>query len=188
MSVPPPSDPFSRLRAGAPARADAEAWLRAARDPQVSGELELVYAAVAREAGRRNPVCTASGRCCRFEAWGHRLYTTGLEAAFTMVSIDPALVPNEAGVARALARGGCPFQPATLCEAHEHRPLGCRVYYCDPTAQEWQRALSERMLREVRDIHDRHGVPYLYAEWRSLLFALASLTASDGGATTGAGG
>ncbi len=182
----PPTDPFSRLRAAAPNRADAETWLRAARDPQVSGELELVYAAVAREVGRRRPTCESSGRCCRFEAWGHRLYTTGLEAAVTMVSIDPALVPGERAVADALARGGCPFQPATLCEVHRHRPLGCRVYYCDPTAREWQHALSERMLREVRTIHDRHGVPYLYAEWRFLLFALAPLTAS-GGATTDAG-
>lgn len=188
MNPPTPSEREAALRTAAPERAVAEAWLRAARDPQVSGELELVYAALARESARRRPVCTASGRCCRFEAWGHRLYTTGLEAAFTLVSIDPALVPDERGVADAVARGGCPFQPATLCEVHEHRPLGCRVYYCDPTAQDWQQALSERMLREVRAIHDRHGVPYRYAEWRSLLFALAPLTAPGGGATTGAGG
>ena len=188
MSERTPSEQEAALRDGAPTRADAEAWVRAARDPQVSGELELVYAAVAREASRRRPSCAASGRCCRFEAWGHRFYATGLEAAFTMVSIDPALVPDTRGVADALAKGGCPFQPATLCEAHGHRPLGCRVYYCDPTAQEWQHELSERMLGEVRAIHDRHGVPYLYAEWRTLLFALAPLTASGGGATTGGGG
>ncbi len=32
-------------------------------------------------AGRR-PVCRASGRCCKFEAYGHRLYVTGVELEF----------------------------------------------------------------------------------------------------------
>ncbi len=48
----------------------AQAWLTAARDPQISGELELVYERIAREVDKRQPVCNQSGRCCNFDAWG----------------------------------------------------------------------------------------------------------------------
>lgn len=148
------------------------AWLAAARDPQISGELELVYERIAREVDRRQPVCDQSGRCCNFEAWGHRLYVTGLEAAYLVARLDRTLTPDD--LARARAAGGCPFQKALLCSVHTIRPLGCRVYYCDESAKGWQEDLTERTLAEVRAIHDRHEIPYRYAEWRTLLETLTT--------------
>ena len=49
------------------------------------------------------------------------------------------------------------------------RPLGCRVYFCDRSAQEWQQNLSERMLALVRTVHNEHDIEYRYGEWRSML-------------------
>jgi Fe-S-cluster containining protein len=69
----------------------------------------------------------------------------------------------------ALARGGCPFQVRNLCGVHAIKPLGCRVYFCDKSAQAWQGELSERLLGEIRGIHDRFAVPYRYGEWRAML-------------------
>ncbi len=146
------------------------AWLVAARDPQISGELELVYQHIAREVARRTPVCNQTGRCCNFEAWGHRLYVTGLEAAYLLSRLARSLTLDD--IAGARAAGGCPFQEALLCTVHGVRPLGCRVYYCDSSAGAWQEGLTERMLGEVRAIHDRHEVPYQYAEWRAVLEVL----------------
>lgn len=152
----------------APGEAEtARAWLAAALDPQISGELELVYEAITRAVDTRRPVCERSGRCCRFEEWGHRLYVTGLEAAYLLTRLDRPLTPDT--IARARQAGGCPFQKALLCSVHGIRPLGCRVYYCDESAQEWQRELCERMLGEVKAIHDRHGLAYRYGEWRGML-------------------
>lgn len=148
-------------------RALADAWLRSARDPQASGELELVYERIAREADERRPVCNQSGRCCNFEAWGHRLYVTGLEAAYMVSRLNRP--PTRAEIDAARVAGGCPFQKALLCSEHAIRPLGCRVYYCDETAQDWQKDLTERMLAEIRAIHDRHELAYRYGEWRAML-------------------
>jgi Fe-S-cluster containining protein len=148
----------------------AAAWLKAARNESIAAELEAVYAYIAAQVESRAPappLCTASGRCCRFEEYGHRLYVTGLEAAYTLSRLGRALGENETEAAR--ARGGCPFQVERLCDVHQIRPLGCRVYYCDPSAKEWQELLSERTLAEVRKIHDRHGIPYRYGEWRGML-------------------
>lgn len=167
------------------------AWIDAAGDLGVADALEAVFRDTALAIEARAPACWASGRCCNFEAAGHRLYTTGLEAAFTVVRLrdeaasariadqergaglqlpqigGPSLTP--ASVAADRQRGGCPFQHRNLCTVHDIKPVACRVYFCDRSAQDWQRDLSERMHERVRAIHDEFGVPYEYAEWRGLL-------------------
>ena len=151
--------------------AGARAWLAAAGRAEVAAELDAVYEYVAAAVESRGPRCWVSGRCCNFGGHGHRLYVTGLEAAYTVLRTagrgGPAL--SDASLRAAVDAGGCPFQVERLCGAHAARPLGCRVYFCDHTAQEWQRELSERALRLVRSLHERHAVEYRYGEWRGLL-------------------
>lgn len=154
------------VRLPMPAR-ETDIWRQAARDPQIAGELELLYERVARETLERRPACDRSGRCCHFDAWGHRLYVTGLEAAYLVARLQTPLTGPAIDEAR--SRGGCPFQRALLCTVHPLRPLGCRAYFCDPTSTDWQHDLTERMLAELRALHDRHEIPYRYAEWRALL-------------------
>lgn len=150
------------------------AWLAAAREADVAAELEAVYTLVADATELRRPVCNASGRCCNFKAWDHRLFVTGLEAAYTWVRLeagDPRLKPTS--ISGAAARGVCPLLEGRLCSVHTIKPLGCRVYFCDETAQEWQQDLCERALRLIRDIHERRAIPYAYAEWLAMLGAFA---------------
>ena len=161
----------------------ARAWLAAARDPAIALELEAVYEYIAAAVESRGPACWASGRCCNFEAAGHRLYVTGLEAAYTVLHqkrdcegaslLAPAPLLTPLTLASAITRGGCPFQSANLCSVHTIKPLGCRVYFCDRSAQAWQQDLSERALAQVRAIHDRHNLDYRYGEWRAMLAMLA---------------
>lgn len=145
----------------------ARAWLAAALNEFLCAELEAVYDEVRRETERVKPLCVASGRCCRFEEHGHRLYVTGLEAAYTLARLPSELTALALDEAR--AAGGCPFQIEKLCTVHAIKPLGCRTYYCDESAQEWQKDLTERMLGKVRAIHERHGLEYRYGEWRGML-------------------
>lgn len=139
------------------------------RDPVVTAALESIFADTAREIEARGPACWASGRCCNFEKTGHRLYVTALEAAYTLSRLPPDRVPALEQIDQARAQGGCPFQQGNLCSVHEIKPLGCRVYFCDRSAQHWQQDLSERMLARIRAIHDRFAIPYRYAEWRAQL-------------------
>lgn len=145
------------------------AWLAAACDPMISGSLDEIYARLSSAVAARGPVCWSSGRCCNFETTGHRLYVTGLEAAYTLTRLPAEIRIVLGSISEARARGGCPFQSANLCAVHAIKPLGCRIFFCDRSAQSWQRELSEQMLEQIRALHDRHGVDYLYAEWRSLL-------------------
>lgn len=148
----------------------ARRWRAAAASDAVRADLETVYAHVADEIARRGPACWASGRCCNFDRTGHRLYVTGLEAAYCALGAGE---PTLSAIEGARAAGGCPFQVRNLCGAHAAKPLGCRVYFCDRGAQSWQRSLSEAALRDIRSIHERHDIPYRYGEWRDMLALLA---------------
>lgn len=146
---------------------DQAAWREAARTPEIAAALEAVYAMAADQIEARGPSCWASGRCCNFEAAGHRLYVTGLEAAYLIDRLEEPLSLGALEDAR--ERGGCPFQDGNLCGAHTIKPLGCRTYFCDRSAQEWQHLLTERGLEAIRRIHEEHGLEYRYGEWRAML-------------------
>ncbi|MBL9148322.1 MAG: hypothetical protein JNM94_06475 [Phycisphaerae bacterium] len=167
----------------------AGAWIDAALDVRIRAALGAIYDAVADEVAARRPLCLASGHCCQFERYGHRLYVSGLEAAVTMLERQEAGAPcGPSDVAAARAAGTCPFlRDGRLCGAHAWRPLGCRVYFCDRTAgtggdPSWQETLYERLHAAIKSLHEEFGVPYRYGEWRDLLGILAAP------ATTGARG
>jgi hypothetical protein len=117
--------------------------------------LEL-YAEVDAAVAAAGPVCVASGRCCRFKEYGHTLFVSNLEAEVLLA----AAPPYDAG---AVTADFCPFQTGNLCTAREPRPLGCRVYYCDPAYQERGAALSEEYLRRLKDLAQAQGVGWRYA-------------------------
>jgi len=152
--------------------------------PEVRAAVEAVYAGVSEAVARRQPRCEASGRCCRFESYGHRLYVTTLELAVFADAISSAAGPEEAvkspeGPRVRLpvrdVRGtedGCRFQVDGLCSVHANRPFGCRMFYCDPEAERWQQAQYEHFHEQLKRAHERLGVAYRYVEWRAALRAV----------------
>lgn len=116
--------------------------------------LEL-YREVDAEVKAAGPVCVASGRCCRFKEHGHTLFISNLEADVLLASAPPYEAPVTADF--------CPFQKENLCTAREPRPLGCRIYYCDPNYQETSKVISEKYLRRLKELADQHGVEWRYA-------------------------
>lgn len=102
------------------------------------------------------PVCLASGRCCRFKEYGHTLFLSQLEAEVLLADApeyDPASVTADF----------CPFQQGNLCTAREPRPLGCRVYYCDPNYQDTMAHINDKYLRRLKDLADEHATGWRYA-------------------------
>ena len=101
------------------------------------------------------PVCIASGCCCRFKEYGHTLFLSNLEAG-VLLSAAP-------GYERPVSSDFCPFQKNNLCTAREPRPLGCRVYFCDPDYQESSHEITETYLRKLKELAAEHSVPWQYA-------------------------
>ena len=141
----------------------------AAGRADVRGAVDDLYARVQAAVDERRPKCLLSGRCCRFEEYGHRLYVTTLELAHFLHSLQMSQRVIPSGWDGA----GCPFQKDKLCTAHAMRPFGCRMFFCDPASTDWQRDAYERFHAELKQLHDSLGVPYAYVEWRQALAMLA---------------
>src|SRR4051794_16198322 len=122
--------------------------------------LEL-YAEVDREVAAAGPVCVASGRCCRFKEYGHTLFLSNLEAEVLLRAAPP--------YERPVTPDFCPFQRGNLCTAREPRPLGCRVYSCDPNYQETGNRISEVYLRRLKDLAEAEGIAWNYAPLHQFL-------------------
>jgi Fe-S-cluster containining protein len=164
------------------AEEDIAQWRAAAATEEVAEFFRAARERVAEVIRTKRPICLASGACCRFEAYGHRMYVSGLEAAFVVARIDAARATRAANPLRLLevhdakSRGDCPYLRAGLCGEHEERPLGCRIYFCDKGADgrsaEWQSELYEELHAATIALHERLGVPYRYLEWREALAML----------------
>lgn len=153
---------------------------------RAAGVLEAVYRQLQQAIEDRKPVCSASGRCCRFEEFGHRLYVTPLELGVFLDRLEqeaggPGHPPAGAKSGQVISLsvlknrpdgGGCRFQEGGLCTVHAIRPFGCRIFFCDPSAELWQQEQYERFHQQIKLAHAELGIPYLYVEWR---LALASL-------------
>ncbi len=145
-------------------RTFAAAVASAAARPEVIVAIADTYARVQAEIDARRPICEISGRCCRFESYGHRLFVTTAEmAAFVaqLPSPSPAIADWDGT--------GCLFQVAGRCGVHGIRPFGCRIYFCDATSTQWQQDQYERFHAEIRAVHERLEIPYFYVEWREAI-------------------
>lgn len=156
------------------------AWQRAAADPAVRAAHAAIVDAVEESLRVARPICLSSGRCCHFERFGHRLMVTGLETAIVLASLDAKERPTAGMVEAARAGGTCPFLRAGRCGIHGERPIPCRTFFCDGTKEAETRAVLEAAHAAIRALHDRHGLPYGYDEWRS---QLARFAPQDPGAT-----
>jgi Fe-S-cluster containining protein len=153
-----------------------EAVEQASARPEVRAAVENVYFALQDAIDLRKPICVRSGRCCRFEEYGHNLFVTTLELAKVVYDFF-----SQAGPFRAGSSGtSCPFQTDNLCSIHTIRPFGCRVFFCDETSIDWQRHQYDRFHRELKRLHEELSVPYFYVEWRQALAGYFSSPTSVG--------
>lgn len=148
-------------------------WCNAAAAPAVDRAIRDIYQRVDDAVAARGPTCWVSGKCCNFDAYGHRMYVTGVEIAWVVAEatkgrhdgvtkgLDKVINPRDVDLA-----GPCVFQVDGLCSVHAIRPLGCRVFFCQQGTQQWQQDLYEQIQKELRALHDDHALPYQYMEWR----------------------
>ena len=127
-------------------------------DPSsLRGALRTLYAALDAEIARLSPVCRLSGRCCRFQEYGHTLFLSAAEASVLVADAPPPARPLDDGAF-------CPWQDERgQCTARDARPLGCRVYFCDPAYEPHASALSEVFIGRLKQLTNELDLPWNYA-------------------------
>ena len=146
--------------------------------PELHQQILELYRQVDAEVAAAGPVCEASGRCCRFKEFGHRLYISNLEAEVLLAAAPAFEKPVSADF--------CPFQKDSLCTAREPRPLGCRIYFCDPAYQETSHAITEEYLVRLKELAVAHGLDWLYAPLHHFLNLAPDRPAAISSEATGA--
>ncbi len=141
-------------------------------DHRAATALLELYHDLDAEIAAANPRCAVSGRCCRFGEYGHTLFLSELEAE---ALLEPGLP------AGAVSPDLCPFQIQGLCTARDRRPLGCRVYFCDPAYAERQVEISERFIGRLKRLHDTLARPWNYRPLHHFLVAAPAAVNAEGG-------
>jgi len=134
--------------------------------------LLAIYDDLAAEIAKAAPVCDLSGRCCRFKEYNHTLFISRPEADLLL---EQGLPPNSV-----VDEAGCPFQINGLCTARDRRPLGCRVYYCDPTYAGVGEALSETYIARLKELHAETGTAWDYRPLHRFLSEAESAPSNAG--------
>lgn len=133
--------------------------------PRFRERLVQLYFQVDAAVQAAGPRCEQSGRCCRFTEWGHVLYLTSFEAEL--------LLESAPSYDRPVGPEGCPFQVDRLCTARDVRPLGCRIYFCDPTYQETGQRIMEQALTQLKRLAEEEGLSWRYAPFHVFLNEVA---------------
>lgn len=144
-----------------------------ADSPAFFERMRAFFARVDAAVAEKTPVCTNRGLCCRFGEFGHRLYVTRLELAWFIGRQRPF------GLRPATSADACPYQLNGLCTAREHRPLGCRIFFCDPASRDWQGPMYEEFLAELKGIGAEFGIPYQFGDWLDALRSVDSPAAES---------
>jgi len=168
-------------------------------------ELRKLYEEVQRRTAQSGLRCLGGGGCCKFDLAGHRLYLTPAELAL-LIERPPALCQTERESGAMLPRFWgkhvsadgtdmlpqttrkhgtnpplrCPYQARGKCTAYDRRPLGCRVYFCQPGAAGWYANLYEEYHQRVGALHGVFEAPYRYVELTAGLAGCHVLTRVPG--------
>jgi len=129
--------------------------------PTIRLQILEMYRQVDAEVAAAGPVCQASGRCCRFKEFGHTLFLSRMEAEVLLADAPPFEPPVDSAF--------CPWQQGNLCTAREPRPLGCRIYFCDPNYQQKMSELSEKYIARLKQLADDAGLDWGYAPLHTYL-------------------
>lgn len=97
--------------------------------------------------------CRMCGSCCHFNAYGHRLYASRIEALYLFL--------HNGAPRFAFSDDACGYQDGAACAAREGRVLGCRSFFCRRSDSETS-AIHEEALAEVRAITARYGLAWDY--------------------------
>ncbi len=122
--------------------------------PATERSLRLIYQEADAAVEGAGPVCRSSGRCCRFREWGHTLFLSRHEAEFLLEGAPDFEGPVDDSF--------CPFQMGNVCTAREHRPLGCRVYFCDPGYQNTMQDIMEVGITKLKALATREPAGWEY--------------------------
>lgn len=137
------------------------------KNPTPTHSLETVLQAVQQvydwldeKIAEMNSSCQACGRCCDFDAYGHRLYVTTPEMLYFLNRTCQEM--------QFMTDGVCPYQKDGRCQARQARFSACRIFFCTGDNRR-QYEFSEEAVRRFRNICRQYDLTYRYIDLKYAL-------------------
>jgi Fe-S-cluster containining protein len=105
--------------------------------------------------------CSACGKCCSFESFGHRLYITPPELDYLAFHIGKENI-------RPMKNGCCPFNENGKCSVYDYRFASCRIFCCTGD-KNFQSQLIESALADLKQLCVEFELPYNYRQLTEVL-------------------
>jgi Fe-S-cluster containining protein len=119
--------------------------------------------------------CSACGKCCDFESFGHRLYITPPELDYLAHYIGKDNIkPMNTGV--------CPYNENGKCSVYDFRFASCRIFCCTGD-EDFQSQLTESTLNKIKRLCEDFSILYRYMELPSALSSAYRATSDEKRAT-----
>lgn len=130
-------------------------------------EMETLYQELDAKVAANNDstACRACGRCCDFDAFGHKLYLTTPELLF--------FAHHVARPFKTMTDGVCPYRIDGRCSVYPYRFTGCRIFQCSGSAAA-QSDLTEATLSRLKQLCREHSIPYHYLNLNAALNCTAA--------------
>jgi Fe-S-cluster containining protein len=105
--------------------------------------------------------CSACGKCCDFEGFGHKLFVTTPELMYLAANLGAEIV-------KPIITSRCPYNIKSKCSVYEHRFSGCRIFSCDGDTG-FQSRLSESSVKKFKAVCEQFQVQYCYTDLATAL-------------------
>ena len=125
----------------------------------ICNEVAQIYDWLDENIKNLDPQCSACGKCCNFESFGHKLFITTPELLYFFKNVKPL---------RKMSTQSCPYLEDGKCTARVSRFAGCRIFFCKADT-DTQNKLSETVVGKFKAICDKFNLPYYYADLRTAL-------------------
>jgi Fe-S-cluster containining protein len=117
-----------------------------------------------------NAECSACGKCCDFDAFGHKLFITTPELLYFKknIVISSEVPIHRDGVEKSIQKNICPYLKDGKCTARDFRFAGCRIFFCKADSEKINE-LSEQAIEKFKTLCDEYNFPYRYMELSAAL-------------------
>ena len=141
-----------------------EAVGRCRNDRTFLSQLRGIYRRADAAFAASGAVCLGGGSCCKFQMMRHEVHLSTGELTLLSELPPPSL--------ERCYQGRCPYQIGPRCTAYSRRALGCRLFFCRESLQPSLQHSYELYHGRIRSAHQRHCLPYAYAELTASLVQL----------------
>ena len=123
--------------------------------------VERIYLSLEAELLQTPDKCSACGKCCDFESFGHKLYITTPELLY----FRAMLVENKIPILP-MTTGVCPYRKDGKCSVYPWRFAGCRIFNCSGDA-DLQSQLSEGTITSCKLLCEQLELKYQYMDLKN---------------------